>query len=79
MGSAALNCCYVASGYADAVYEFGLHVWDMAAGYLIATEAGAIVTAPTGKRIREIKNLISLKMAARLGEVTVVNYTRYSI
>lgn len=42
-GSAALDLCSVASGRLDAYYEHGLHPWDLAAGWLIATEAGAKV------------------------------------
>ena len=40
LGSAAMNLCAVASGHADAYYEFGLHIWDMAAAALILNEAG---------------------------------------
>lgn len=40
-GSAALDLCYVAEGRVDAYYERGLNDWDMAAGALIASEAGA--------------------------------------
>ena len=40
-GSAALDLCWVASGRLDAFYEKGLGPWDLAAGVLIATEAGA--------------------------------------
>ena len=43
LGSAALNICYVASGYADAYWEFGLHIWDMVAAGLILQEAGGYV------------------------------------
>jgi myo-inositol-1(or 4)-monophosphatase len=43
MGSAALDLCMVAAGRLDAHYEHGLHVWDWAAGALIAAEAGAVV------------------------------------
>ena len=40
-GSAALDLCWVACGRLDAFYEKGLGPWDLAAGALIATEAGA--------------------------------------
>jgi fructose-1,6-bisphosphatase/inositol monophosphatase family enzyme len=40
-GSAALDLCWVAAGRLDAFYEKGLGPWDLAAGALIATEAGA--------------------------------------
>lgn len=40
-GSAALDLCWVACGRLDAHYEQGLAPWDLAAGELIAREAGA--------------------------------------
>ncbi|MCJ2378387.1 inositol-1-monophosphatase [Vibrio sp. ZSDZ34] len=43
-GSAALDLCYLAAGRVDGYFELGLKPWDMAAGELIAREAGAIVT-----------------------------------
>jgi myo-inositol-1(or 4)-monophosphatase len=46
-GSAALDLCAVACGTVDAYYESGLHPWDLAAGWVIATEAGALVTGLT--------------------------------
>lgn len=48
MGSAAMSMCTVASGEADAYYEFGIHVWDMAAAALIVTEAGGVVVDTQG-------------------------------
>jgi myo-inositol-1(or 4)-monophosphatase len=41
MGSAALDYCWVACGRIQGYYEGGLAPWDMAAGRLIAIEAGA--------------------------------------
>jgi myo-inositol-1(or 4)-monophosphatase len=46
IGSAAMDLCMVAAGLLDAYYEHGLHVWDSAAGALIAAEAGARVLLP---------------------------------
>jgi myo-inositol-1(or 4)-monophosphatase len=46
IGSAALDLCLVAAGRLDAHYEHGLHIWDWAAGALIAAEAGALVELP---------------------------------
>lgn len=43
-GAAALDLCSVACGRLDAYYERGLAPWDLAAGGLIASEAGAVVT-----------------------------------
>jgi myo-inositol-1(or 4)-monophosphatase len=49
-GSAALDLCWVAAGRVDAYFESGTHVWDRAAGSLIAAEAGAWVGGFTGGR-----------------------------
>jgi myo-inositol-1(or 4)-monophosphatase len=48
-GAAALDLCSVACGRLDAYYERGLAPWDLAAGGLIATEAGAVVTDLDGQ------------------------------
>jgi myo-inositol-1(or 4)-monophosphatase len=48
LGSAALDLCYVAAGRLDGYYEQGLNPWDIAAGALIAAEAGAVVTGLRG-------------------------------
>lgn len=47
-GSAALDLCAVASGRLDGYYERGLKPWDLAAGGLVAAEAGASVTGLAG-------------------------------
>lgn len=44
LGSAALDLCYVAAGRFDGYWELSLQPWDLAAGGLIAEEAGARVT-----------------------------------
>ncbi len=41
IGAGALDLCAVASGRVDAYYEQGLSPWDLSAGGLVATEAGA--------------------------------------
>ncbi len=43
-GSAALDLAYVAAGRFDGFWELSLKPWDVAAGILIAREAGATVT-----------------------------------
>jgi myo-inositol-1(or 4)-monophosphatase len=43
-GSAALDLCYVAAGRMDIYFEIQLHSYDIAAGVLIAREAGGFVT-----------------------------------
>jgi myo-inositol-1(or 4)-monophosphatase len=47
-GSAALDLCYVAAGRFDGYWELKLHPWDVAAGLLIATEAGGRVSDLSG-------------------------------
>lgn len=47
-GAAALDLCWLAAGHYDAYYERGLQPWDMAAGTLIARQAGALVTGAHG-------------------------------
>ncbi len=44
-GAAALNICWVAAGRLDGYFERPVQSWDMAAGVLIAQEAGGKVTA----------------------------------
>jgi myo-inositol-1(or 4)-monophosphatase len=49
LGSAALDLCYVAAGRFDGYWELSLNPWDIAAGGLIAAEAGAVVTNLDGQ------------------------------
>ena len=48
-GSAANDLCSVATGHVDAYYEQGVHEWDIAAGGLIAREAGAMMGGLAGE------------------------------
>ncbi|XP_061589064.1 inositol monophosphatase 1 isoform X2 [Cololabis saira] len=47
-GTAAVNMCLVALGCVEAYYEIGIHVWDIAAGLLIVSEAGGVLMDVTG-------------------------------
>ncbi|MDD2694365.1 MAG: inositol monophosphatase family protein [Anaerolineales bacterium] len=47
-GAAALDLCHVAVGRLDAFWERDLAPWDMAAGALIAAEAGGAISACDG-------------------------------
>ncbi|MEU3456008.1 inositol monophosphatase family protein [Micromonospora sp. NPDC006766] len=49
MGAAALDLCLAAEGRVDAYYEKGLAAWDLAAGGLVAREAGLVVTGLAGR------------------------------
>lgn len=48
LGSAALDLCYLAAGRLDGFWEITIQQYDIAAGGLIAEEAGAVVTALDG-------------------------------
>ena len=43
-GAASLDLAYTAAGVFSGYFEMGLKVWDIAAGALLVTEAGGIVT-----------------------------------
>jgi len=47
-GAAAIDLCFAAEGSVDAYYEKGLNAWDHAAGGLVATEAGLLVSGLSG-------------------------------
>ncbi|MGW5032194.1 inositol monophosphatase family protein [Streptomyces nigra] len=49
-GSAAIDLCDLAAGRLDGYYERGLNAWDVAAGDLIAREAGAVTGGRPGDR-----------------------------
>src|SRR4029077_14788745 len=48
MGSAALNLCYVGAGRMDGYLATSVSIWDIAAGLVIAEEAGGRVSSLAG-------------------------------
>ena len=48
-GAASLDLAYVACGRYDGFWEFGLSPWDMAAGALMVSEAGGLVSDLRGE------------------------------
>ena len=48
IGSAALDLCALAEGHFDAYVEQGLKPWDLAAGGLVAAEAGIVLSGLAG-------------------------------
>jgi myo-inositol-1(or 4)-monophosphatase len=56
-GAAAVDLCSVAAGRVDAYYEQGTHYWDIAAGGLIAREAGATTGGLRGDEAGEAMTL----------------------
>ena len=61
-GAASLDLVWVAAGRVEIYWENGLSAWDIAAGVLIAQEAGATVSNYQGKAVDIFK-----------GEVLVCN------
>ena len=51
LGAAAIDLCFVACGRLDVYFEEHLHSWDLIAGQVIATEAGALVTGFAGEPV----------------------------
>ncbi|KAF7273584.1 hypothetical protein GWI33_013692 [Rhynchophorus ferrugineus] len=78
LGSAALNMAMVACGAADAYFEFGIHIWDIAAGELLITEAGGVVIDPAGGDVdrlsRRVLGASSKKLADELAKQLVQIY-----
>lgn len=85
IGSAALDMCWVACGRFDGYWEhggtFGVKPWDVAAGMLIVTEAGGMVTDENGRNNRldakafvatngliheSVRDIVASKMPAHL-------------
>lgn len=50
-GSAALDLCSIAAGRAELYFELRLSPWDYAAGSVIVTEAGGVITKVDGSEI----------------------------
>jgi myo-inositol-1(or 4)-monophosphatase len=58
LGSAALDLAYLAAGRFDVYYEQGLKPWDLAAGVVLAAEAGAAVSRYDGTRVEAARGEI---------------------
>src|SRR5215469_4185494 len=80
LGSAALDLAYVAAGRFDGFFEFGLKAWDVAAGALLVSEAGGVITGIDGTPLnlhrgdlmasnRPINATLQRECAAFLGEI----------
>ncbi|XP_063920193.1 inositol monophosphatase 1 [Zophobas morio] len=78
LGSAALDIAMVAMGAADAYFEFGIHIWDIAAGELMVTEAGGVIMDPSGGPIDRLSRRIlvasSNSLAKQLSEKLIQYY-----
>jgi myo-inositol-1(or 4)-monophosphatase len=81
LGSAALNSCYVANGCVDLYYEYGIHIWDIAAAVLIAKEAGCFIFDPvTGSETLNLLDrrvMISASRELALKVIPLINHVIY--
>jgi myo-inositol-1(or 4)-monophosphatase len=77
-GSAALDMAYVAAGRLDGYWEFKLYCWDIAAAYLLVTEAGGQVTFIDGSPFRMQKKLSLLVSNGRIHDqmLAILEMTR---
>jgi myo-inositol-1(or 4)-monophosphatase len=70
LGSAAIDLCLLADGSMDLYYERGLNPWDMAAGAVVATEAGAVVTGLRGSPATNAMTVAGpAELVAQLAEI----------
>lgn len=58
----------VALGGADAYFEFGIHIWDIAAGELIIKEAGGVVVDPSGGPIDRLSRRVLCASSSALAD-----------
>lgn len=58
-GSASLDLCYLASGSYDGYFHDNLYLWDIAAGCLIAKEAGCVMKIKNFHNSNKVKILTS--------------------
>ncbi|HXI13086.1 MAG TPA: inositol monophosphatase family protein [Thermoanaerobaculia bacterium] len=73
-GSAALDLAYTASGTFDGFFELHLAPWDVAAGSLLVTEAGGVVTDFSGgDRFWHRGNIIGASSAVHGGLLALIN------
>ena len=72
-GSAALDLAYVSCGIFDGFFELGLSPWDSAAGAVLVTEAGGVVTDfDGGGAWRERGNLLAAGPGVHAGLARLV-------
>lgn len=52
LGSAALNLCYIGAGRLDGYWATSIKIWDIAAGMLVMTEAGGVISQIDGTELQ---------------------------
>lgn len=74
-GSAALDLAWLAEGKLDAALTLSNHPWDMAAGVVIAREAGAVVIDRDG-RTHDVRSSVTLAVAPSLAQAVLGIYQK---
>lgn len=72
-GGAAVDLCWLGCGRSDAYYEVGLGPWDLAAGRLIAEEAGAVCIGGPGELMAGAAPGVAEEFFALLAEARVAD------
>lgn len=73
-GSAALDLAYTAAGVFDGFFEMHLAAWDVAAGSLLVTEAGGVVTDFSGgQRWLERGNIVGASHGVHAELLQIIN------
>lgn len=77
LGACALNMAMVAIGGADAMYEYGIHAWDIAAADIIIREAGGVVIDPAGGPLDLMSRRVLCAATQELADQIVPILTQY--
>jgi len=72
-GSAAIDMCYVACGRVDGYWELELNIYDVAAGILIAKEAGATISDFSGGPVTDYKEIVCTNGLVHDGLVDILS------
>ena len=79
LGSAAIDLCYIACGKFDGFWEVSLNPWDVAAGCLITTEAGGLLSDFSGRKYSIYGKQILVSNGKIHGEMIKVLQKAYSL
>lgn len=67
----------VASGAADAFFAYGIHIWDIAAGELLVTEAGGVMIDPSGGPVDRLSRRFLVASSPELAQDLAKSLTQY--
>lgn len=76
-GSGALNMATLATGATDCYYEFGQHIWDIAAGDLLVREAGGVTIDPAGGPVDLLSRRILATSSVELAQAFINILTQF--